>query len=57
MVVFSSTLLPVPEWPTTEIVSPRPTLRSTPASTGWSKAFHRSRYTTIGSPTTGSSVI
>jgi hypothetical protein len=47
MVVLSSTLFPVPEWPTTEMVSPRAHDRSTPASTGWSKAFHTSRYSTI----------
>src|SRR5215207_9692586 len=47
MVVFSRTLFPVPECPTTDIVSPVSTRRSTPARTGASKDLWRSKYSTM----------
>src|SRR5688572_24490629 len=44
MVVLSRTLLPVPEGPKIANISPRSMVRSTPASTGWSKAFRMPTY-------------
>src|SRR6185436_16735926 len=44
MVVLSRTLLPVPDGPTMERVSPLATVRSTPVRTGTSKALYTSRY-------------
>src|SRR5262245_27980619 len=43
-VVLSSTLLPVPEGPTIESVSPVATVRLTPVSTGTSNALWMSMY-------------